>query len=263
MNPIHNFLIVAAAALFIGSAAGAQAKGIKVGIAAEPYPPFTVKDASGKWVGWEIDVMNALCQQMDEKCDLVEVAWDGIIPALTSKQIDVILASMAITEERKKTIDFSNMYYDSPVSIIGQKNGDLDIKPEHLKGKSMGVQVSTIQYDYANKYYADSPMKTYQTQDEGLQDLVAGRIDYYMGEAISVGSFLRSEQGIACCELKSNVPPDSAILGVGVGAGIRKDDSKLKEKLNSAISKLAKSGELKSLADPYPDLKGTIVTPAQ
>ena len=121
--------------------------------AAEPYPPFTSKDASGKWVGWEIDLINAVCKHLNEKCELVEVAWDGIIPALTSKQIDLIWSSMWITEERKKTIDFSNMYYDTPTVIIGAKNGDLDISPEHLKGKTIGTQVSTIHERYVQKYF--------------------------------------------------------------------------------------------------------------
>ena len=126
---------------------------IKFGVAAEPYPPFTSKDASGKWVGWEIDLMNASAQQMNEKCELVEVAWDGIIPALTSKQIDVIWSSMSITDERKKTIDFTDMYYDTAAAIIGAKNGDTDITPEHLKGKTIGVQVSTTHERYVAEVF--------------------------------------------------------------------------------------------------------------
>ena len=146
-------LAVAAAAMLAGASSAAIAD-IKFGVAAEPYPPFSSKDASGKWVGWEIDLMDAVCAQMNEKCELVEVAWDGIIPALTSKQIDVIWSSMSITGERKQTIDFTNMYYNTPTVIIGAKTGDKDITPEHLKGKVMGAQVSTIHEKYVQKYYA-------------------------------------------------------------------------------------------------------------
>src|SRR5439155_18206657 len=126
----RRLLMAAAAAVLLGFTAQAQAD-IKFGVAAEPYPPFESKDASGKWVGWEVDLMKAVCAQMKEKCELVEVSWDGIIPALTSKQIDVIWSSMSITDERKKTIDFTNMYYDTPSVIIGAKDGDMDISPEH------------------------------------------------------------------------------------------------------------------------------------
>ena len=113
-------LAVMATGFMFGATSAAMAD-IKFGVAAEPYAPYSSKDASGKWVGWEIDLMNALCAQMNEKCQLVEVAWDGIIPALTSKQIDVIFSSMSITNERKKTIDFSDMYYNTPSNLIGRR----------------------------------------------------------------------------------------------------------------------------------------------
>src|SRR3954465_13810465 len=118
MKTLMKIAAVAALAVAAG-VTGANAAPIRFGMAPEPYPPFTSKDASGKWVGWEVDLMDAVCKQMNEKCELVEVAWDGIIPSLTSKQIDVIWSSMSITAERKKTIDFTNMYYNTPTVIIG------------------------------------------------------------------------------------------------------------------------------------------------
>ncbi len=108
---------------------------LKFGVAAEPYPPFSSKDASGKWVGWEVDLMDAVCAEIKEKCEIAEVAWDGIIPALQAKQFDLIWSSMSITDERKKTIDFSDMYYNTPTMMIGAKNGDMDITPAHLDGQ--------------------------------------------------------------------------------------------------------------------------------
>src|SRR5438046_9784486 len=103
--------IVLSAMMALSTFAARADDTIRFGVAAEPYPPFTSKDASGKWVGWEVDLMDAVCAQMKEKCELVEVAWDGIIPALTAKQIDVIWSSMSITAERKQTITFTMMSY--------------------------------------------------------------------------------------------------------------------------------------------------------
>ena len=155
MKWTSRIAIGAAFAALLASSAPAMAD-LKIGIAAEPYPPFASQDASGKWVGWEIDLANALCAQINEKCEIVATAWDGIIPALTSKQIDVIMASMLITEKRKEVIDFSQFYYDTPPAIIGAKNGDKDISPDHLKGKTLGVQVSTGHERYASKYLGPS-----------------------------------------------------------------------------------------------------------
>jgi polar amino acid transport system substrate-binding protein len=235
---------------------------LKIGVAAEPYAPFTAKDATGKWVGWEIDVMDALCAEMKEKCELVETAWDGIIPALTTKKIDAIMSSMSITAKRKETISFSTAYYVSAAVLIGAKNGDKDITPAHLAGKTIGVQVSTIHAAYLDKYYAaTSTIKTYQTQDEVDQDLAAGRIDYVMANGIALDGFLKSEQG-SCCEAKGIVPTDQAILGEGVGAGIRKEDTAMVEKFSAAIASLAAAGKFDAITAKY-GLTGQITTPAK
>lgn len=258
----RRVLFAAAAVALMASSAPAMAD-IKFGVAAEPYPPFTSKDASGKWVGWEVDLMDALCAQMNEKCEIVEVAWDGIIPALTSKQFDLIWSSMSITAERKQTIDFSNMYYNTPTNVIGTKNGDTDISPAHLSGKTIGVQISTIHQRYADKYFgaAGATVKTYQTQDEANQDLASGRIDYVQADSAALDAFLKTDQGKACCELKGTVPDDPEILGEGVGAGMRKEDTALKDKVNAAIAALAKAGKFDEITAKYPELQGLIVTP--
>jgi polar amino acid transport system substrate-binding protein len=257
-------LAVGAAAMFAMSA-NAMAD-IRFGIAAEPYPPFTSKDASGKWVGWEVDVMDAVCAEMKEKCQIVEVAWDGIIPALTSNQIDVIWSSMLITDKRKETIDFSRMYYDTPPGIIGAKNGDKDTSPEHMSGKVLGVQVSTGHERYAAKYLVPKgvELKTYATQDEVNNDLAAGRIDYVLANSSALFDYLQTEQGQQCCEMKSLVEKpkdDPGIYGEGVGGGVRKEDTALKEKLNAAITALAKSGKFEEITNKYPQLVGKMTVP--
>lgn len=262
MKLSRRILFAAAAAAMFATASPAMAD-LKFGVAAEPYPPYSSKDASGKWVGWEIDLMDALCAQMQEKCELVEVAWDGIIPALTSKQIDVIWSSMSITEERKKTIDFSDWYYDTPSVLIGGKTGDKDITPEHLKGKILGVQVSTTHERYAQKYYggAGVEVKTYATQDEANNDLAAGRVDYVQADSTALDAFLKSSQGTDCCELKATVPEDIEIFGPGVGAGIRKEDTAVKDKINAALAELVKQGKFSEITAKYPELVPIIATP--
>jgi polar amino acid transport system substrate-binding protein len=264
MKFTRRLLFAAAATVLMAVQAPAMAD-IKFGIAAEPYPPFTSKDASGTWVGWEVDLMNAVCAQMNEKCEIVDVAWDGIIPALTAKQIDVIWSSMLITDERKKTIDFTQMYYDTPPAIIGPKNGDLDVAPEKMKGKTVGVQVSTGHERYAQKFLvpAGIEIKTYATQDEVNNDLAAGRLDYVLANSSALSDYLKTTQGSDCCELKAILekPDDPGIYGEGVGGGVRKDDTALKEKLNAAIVALAKAGTFEEITAKYPDLVGKMTLP--
>jgi polar amino acid transport system substrate-binding protein len=252
---MKTVLKIAALAVTLGltSFSTAQAEQVKVAFGAEPYPPFTSLDASGKWVGWEIDFANAICKQAKLDCVFTPIAWDGIIPALTSKKVDMIVGSMSITEERMKTIDFSDKYYNTPTGVMGRKDEKFDATPEGLAGKIVAVQVSTINQDYANKHFTGAAeIKEYQTQDEANQDLAAGRVDAVVADAIALDVFLASEAG-ACCEAKGNVADDPAILGLGVGIGLRKEDTDLKATLNAAIKAIRENGTYDAISKPYFD----------
>lgn len=224
---------------------------IRFGIAAEPYAPFTSKDANGGWVGWEIDLMNAVCRHMKEECSIVESSWDGIIPALNAHYLDVIWASMAITDDRSKVIDFPDPYYTTPTVLIGERNGDLEFSPAHLKDKEIGVQGGTIHLKTFEKYYRGSTLKIYQTQDEALQDLTARRIDYVIGDLVPLLNFLDTSVGTLCCEMKGQTPNNSEIAGAGAAAGVRRGDVELKEKLNSALKGVQQSGEYEQISKKY------------
>jgi polar amino acid transport system substrate-binding protein len=248
MQNFKTNIMACAAVLFLCSASAMA--DIKIGVAAEPYPPFTNKDTTGQWVGWEIDVANAVCVEIKEKCEIVETAWDGIIPALNAKKIDVIAASMAITPKRKEIINFSTPYYQSAAVMMGAKDGDVDISPAHLAGKTIGVQVSTIHAAYLEKYYAKtSTIKTYPTQDEANQDLSAGRVDYILANGLALDAFLKS--AAEAVESKAAVPYDADVFGPGVGFGLRKDEAELTAKMSAAIATLAKAGTLEKISTKF------------
>ncbi|NJR13411.1 MAG: transporter substrate-binding domain-containing protein [Phyllobacteriaceae bacterium] len=235
-------------------ATAAMAEPVRVGVAAEPYPPFTSPDASGKWVGWEVEFMDAVCAEAKLECVLTPVAWDAIIPALTENKIDAIMSSMSITEERMKTIDFSNKYYNTPAAIAASKGSGITATPEGLAGKIIGVQVSTIHADYADKIFAPTAaeVKIYQTQDEANQDMAAGRVDAILADSLVMADFVKSDSGAACCEIVGNVADDPAILGLGVGVGLRKGDP-MKETFNAAIAAVRASGKYDEISKKYFD----------
>lgn len=246
MNIIKS--LVAAAVLAAGFSTAASAE-IKLGLDSSNYEPFYSRSASGEWSGWEIEIGEAICAAMKEECTWVPIAWDGIIPALTAKKIDVIFGSMSITDERKKTINFSDKYYNTPAALIAPKN--LEIKSAgDLKGKTIGVQVSSTHENYANANFKDnSSIKIYQDFNEHNFDLVAGRIDAVIADSLALTPFLESNDG-ACCEVKM-ILNDDAIFGIGVGAGIRKEDTELLDKINAAIKQIREDGTYDKISAKY------------
>jgi polar amino acid transport system substrate-binding protein len=258
MNAFKSMLFAAAALAVTGSAANAD---IVFGTDAAPYPPFTSQNAAGEWEGWEYELLQALCAEMNEKCTLIPIAWDGIIPALLEKKMDGIFGSMAMNDERKKQINFSDMYYDSNTVLIGPKSADKTFTPETFKGKIIGVQASSSNANYAEKYYvpAGASLKAYKGQDEVNADIAAGRIDYIVADGVSLMSFLATAEG-ACCEVYGSVPMDAAVLGNGVGVGLRKEDTALRDKLNVAIKSFAAKGGFDTLNAKY-KLEGLMAVP--
>lgn len=244
-----------AGASLIG-AGGAQAAPLRFGVAAEPYPPFTTQEASGKWVGFEVDLMNAVCAAEKLQCEMVGTSWDGIIPALNANKIDVIWSSMSITPERQKVIDFTDKYYNTPIEVIGPKGTAYKITTSDfsaLKGKTVGVQTSTIHANMVQKHFGDVNLKTYDTQDNANADLAAGRLDAVVADSVALDDFLKSDQGKECCESKLIIPADydRSIAGDGVGGGLRKSDTELKAKLNDGIKKIRADGTYDTIAKKY------------
>jgi polar amino acid transport system substrate-binding protein len=231
----------------------AKAQTVNIGWSPEPYPPFIMQDAAGNWSGWEVEFKEAVCKEAKLDCQIVLLNWDGLIPALQSKKIDLIINSMSITDERKKVIDFTNKYYDTPTVLMSRK-GDTEVTPERLDGKIIGVIMTSIQQNYAEAHYADkaAEIKEYQNQAEMYQDLAAGRIDAVLYDSIAISAFLKSETG-GCCENKGSVPDDAQILGSGVGIGLRQGEDELKTKLNAAIDKIRADGTYEAFSKKYFD----------
>ncbi|MBL8507128.1 MAG: transporter substrate-binding domain-containing protein, partial [Chitinimonas sp.] len=137
-----------AIALALSVAASAKEwKEVRVAIDAT-YKPFTYKTPDGKPTGFDVDIANALCAEMKAKCVFVEQAWDGMIPGLNAKKYDAIISSMSITEDRKKAVDFTGKYYNTPSRIV-VKLGTIKNVPAELKGKKIGVLKGSTQEKYA------------------------------------------------------------------------------------------------------------------
>ena len=243
--------VLAIAGIAIGLSAGTASAQLKLGLDSSPYPPFAVKDASGKQTGWEIEIGEAICKAMKEECVWTPIAWDGIIPALVAKKLDAIVASMSITAERKKTIAFSDKYYNTPAVIVAAKGSAISGDPASVKGKTIGVQVSTTHQNYAQKHFKGSTVKTYQAFDEHNADMFAGRIDAVIGDAIAIKAFLDSAEGKGF-EVKGELT-DIEIFGPGVGVGMRKEDTALREKVNAAIKQIRADGTYDAITKKYFD----------
>lgn len=241
----------------LSCAVSAQAgvlKELRIGTDAT-YEPFEYKAPDGKLVGFEIDLANALCAEMKRACVFVESPWDGIIPSLLAKKFDMILSGMTVTDERRKTVSFSDKVTDIPYRVIVKRGSGLDGSPAALKGKKVGVQKGTTEADFADKYYgkAGATVQRYESTQDAYLDMASGRVDALVGNLVEMKmGFLAKPEGkpfeFATYEMK-----DPVILGYGTGAAMRKNDVKLKTEFNAAIKTIHANGTYKKIADKYFD----------
>jgi len=234
--------------------AAADEKPMKIGIEAA-YPPFASKAPDGSIVGFDYDIGNALCAEMKVKCVWVEQEFDGLIPALKVRKIDAILSSMSITEDRKKSVDFTNKYYNTPARLVMKEGFALDDSLSPLKGKNIGVQRGSIHERFAREVLAPKgvEVKPYGSQNEIYLDLAAGRLDGTLADATLLqDGFLKTDSGKGFA-FAGPAFTDVNYFGDGVGIAVRKGDKADLDKLNAAIAAIRANGEYKKIQDKYFD----------
>ena len=242
----------------------------KVVIATEgAYMPYNGHAPDGTLIGFEIDLANNLCARIKLSCEFIAQDWNGVIPGLNAGKFDAIMSGMSITDKRLEVIAFSRSYSSAPTTFAVLKDGPLAKLPDTgkrvslddkaaieaevktlapmLKGKTLGVQVSTIQADMLNTYFKGVvDFRTYPTTEEHDLDLQAGRID----AAVASTSYFVSTLSKPGGDKMMLVGPllTGGLLGKGAGIGLRKSDPELKTMFDTAINAALADGTIKALS---------------
>ncbi len=224
-------------------------------VAIDPtYEPFTFKTPDGQPAGFDVDIAEAICTEIQRKCSYVEQVWDGMIPGLQARKYDVIISSMSITDERKQVVDFSDKYYNTPSRIVVKVDTpftDLD----SLKGKRIGVLKGSTQERYAMGELRPVGVNVipYEAQDQVYLDIRSGRLDGTVADSVEVtGGFLSKPEG----EGYGFVGPilsDVKYYGYGVGVAMRKGEDQLREQINAAIQTIRGNGVYETVSKKYFD----------
>jgi lysine/arginine/ornithine transport system substrate-binding protein len=238
-------------------ATGAYAKDwstVRFGVDAS-YPPFESKGPDGKLVGFDVDLGNEICARLKAKCVWVENDFDGMIPALKARKFDGVLSSMSMTPQRAEQLAFSSKLFNTPTRLVAKKGSPLLPTPEAMAGKTIGVEQGTIQETYAKTYWEPKGAKIvpYQSQDQVYTDLLSGRLDGSLQDAVEAGiGFLKTPRGTGFDFAGKDIVNEK-ILGNGAGIGMRKEDTDLKMKVDKAIADIIKDGTYRKLEQKYFD----------
>jgi polar amino acid transport system substrate-binding protein/arginine/ornithine transport system substrate-binding protein len=257
MNPrtaLTRRLLLAGAATLLATGRPAFAQStqplLRVGVEGN-YPPFSKMGPDGRLSGFDIDIALALCEAMNVRCQLVQQEWDGMMPALRARKFDMIVASMTITEDRRKAADFSDPYYDVPSRFVARAGAFRDASPEALKGRRIIVLRNTPRAQYLQQRYAGSELLLVNKETDVYLELAAGRGDIAFGSTVVSGeAFLKTPQGRGFAQVGPTVRLEG---GTGVGVAVRKGEAELLGRINAALKQIKADGTYKRLADRYFD----------
>jgi ABC-type amino acid transport substrate-binding protein len=224
----------------------------KITVATEAaFPPFNYLDRKGMPAGFEMELAQEACQRIKAECEFTAFKWDDLIPGLIEKKFDVIMSSMEVTSERRKRMGLSRRYYLSPGAFIAAKGAPFDGPPSLLRNKRIGVQRDSTHADWADKSFRRSAqLKRYGTVAEALDALAKNEVDAVFGDKVQLWLWSQKPDG-KCCELVGQDIKDNQTLGLGVAAGLRKEDAKLRDALNKAFGEMLADGTYKKINEKY------------
>ncbi len=202
------------------------------------YSPFNYFDEDGALAGFDIDIARALCAQMQVACELVAQGWEALIPGLLAGDYDAIIASMSITEDRKKQVAFSDPYYSNALSFVGEAASGLKPEKRSLAGKAVGTQAATISADYLANHWSDVVrIELYGTQEDAFRGLANGAVDLVMGDLYASYAWLQTEAGKDFRFIGDPIDIDDRIA-----IAVRQEDETLRRRLNAALAAILADG---------------------
>lgn len=219
----------------------------KIIIATEAaYPPFNDTDASGNIVGFDVDVMNALCAEINADCQIVAQDWDGLIPSLLANKYDAIIAGMSITPERQEQVDFSDSYFSNTMVWLAKNDGSFD--PNNITNKTLASQRSTTGAAYISEHFDNKDgnrVNLYDTYTNAYLDMKSGRSDAVMAEKVSASEWLKQTGNEAFGLIGDEINNND-----NLGIAVRKGDG-LKAEFDAALAKIKANGKLAEIEKAY------------
>jgi len=226
----------------------------KINIATDAtFPPFESIDANGKLVGFDVELMEAVCKAAELDCNIIAAAWEGMFPSLVEGKYDALISQLTVTEKRRKMFAFSEIY-DHPIfRFVAKKDANITITPDGVAGKIIAVQTGTPMDAYVTAHMPNATIKRYDSGSAPFLDLTSGRADLVLGyQAQIVHSFLMKDEGK---EFELTGPQmtgkDAKEFGEGVAIAINKKNTKLVEDINEGLATVRENGTLKALMVKY------------
>jgi arginine/ornithine transport system substrate-binding protein len=217
------------------------------------YAPFASVNSSGEIVGFDIDIMNALCDRMKTECNISNQEWNGLIPGLKARKFDAVIAAMSVNEDRRKAVDFTDVYYKVPARFVSKKGAaeGVDFTPGKLQGKTVAVLKGSTHDKFLTEQFG-SAIKVTRSNDtpSAFIDLQNGRVDMVFSEESVLREFLDQDRNTDVFELAGPQFTDDAYFE-GFAIAVDKGRSELVNRFNDALESIRADGTYDNLVQKH------------
>lgn len=243
-------VIFAALCLMIGTSIFAASPTVIKFAMEATYPPFEYVDGSGQIKGFDVDLANALCKQMNAQCTFSNQPFNSLIPSLQLGKFDALASGLGITAERQKQVAFTDSYYQPTGSFVAQT--DKHYKLTDMTGKTIGAQIgSTFETYLQKKYGSNVTIKTYASIQEAFLDLNSGRVDAVLADTPIAQAWLKQDGNSKDYAIVEKPVVDAEYFGTGYGIAVRKDNTALLNALNKALAAIKANGTYAKITKEY------------
>ncbi|WP_373777052.1 transporter substrate-binding domain-containing protein [Glaesserella sp.] len=239
---MKKLLIASALAVAAFSAQANQT----ITFAMEPsYPPFELTNEKGEIIGFDVDIANAICKEIQATCHFKSQSFDALIPSLIKGRggFDAAISAIDITEARAKQVAFTHPYYESSASFIAVKG-----KTDLASAKTVGVQNGTTYQQYANAEAKQYTAKSYASLQDAILDLKNGRIDIIFGDTDVLRDMFDKNPELGFVGERVT---DKRYFNNGLGIAVNKSNTALVESLNKGIAAIKQNGEYQKIYDKW------------
>lgn len=216
------------------------------------FPPFNYYDEEGVLTGFNVDLARAICLEAGVACDVQVRPWDELMLALNRGEADAVIAGHTISARLLRTVDFTDRYFHTPARFAGRRGAErIEITPEALDGKKIGVTKDTTHAAYLKAFFRYSTIQAFDSADETREALAAGKVDLIFDDGISLGFWVSGTNSKECCELRGGAFLEPKFFGDGLAIAVPRRDPALKSLLNRALHGVRESGRFEELVLRY------------
>lgn len=215
------------------------------------YPPFNGRDAQGKLVGYDIDMMREICDRLNRECSFDTRSWKGLLPALKRGEAEVVIASMLVPADKAKAGDvvYSSPYYKTPGHFAARRDGR--IGGTALADQKVAVQKGSTHEAFLKARFPRTELLAVATLEEAEAALIDRRTDLLFGDRNALLNWMKHGGGDGCCVMVGGDYDDTTYFAHGAGIALRSNDDALRDGINKAIADMRVDGTEARIARPY------------